>query len=134
MKRIPHVEARLKRWQFWLLSGGSSAGPRLPIYLKERVDCSFLDGATVPSDDEALETDHAVCRLPDRLQHSVRHVYTSRVGNTIAGYANQLHLAEATLRAHLCHADARLDELLRARRERREPLMAPYGAIVPREK
>lgn len=127
MRRDPYWKARLERWQLWVFK--APGGARSAFYI-ERVDCATVFGTLTPAiNDEAVETDMLVARLPDPLKRTVKAVYLDGLGNSLEGIAARLRCTTRTLHEHLCHADLALDVEL-DRRKTAAKTISPVSSAV----
>lgn len=96
MARIPEIVERLNRWQSWYFTSqaGGVKSPRMGVRIDRtpRVD--------IPIDyteEEALQTDRAVAKLPSDLRQVVSIVYLDPEGRTMEDNARLLHMSRMTL-------------------------------------
>lgn len=96
MARIPEIVERLNRWQSWYFTSQAAGvkSPRMGIRIDRtpRVDIP-LDY----TEEEALQTDRAVARLPSDLRQVVSIVYLDPEGRTMEDNARLLHMSRMTL-------------------------------------
>lgn len=96
MARIPEIVERLNRWQSWYFTSQAAGvkSPRMGIRIDRtpRVDIP-LDY----TEEEALQTDRAVAKLPSDLRQVVSIVYLDPEGRTMEDNARLLHMSRMTL-------------------------------------
>ena len=96
MARIPEIVDRLNRWQSWYFTSQAAGvkSPRIGIRIDRtpRVDIP-LDY----TEEEALQTDRAVAKLPSDLRQVVSVVYLDPEGRTMEDNARLLHMSRMTL-------------------------------------
>lgn len=96
MARIPEIVERLNRWQSWYFTSQAAGvkSPRIGVRIDRtpRVDIP-LDY----TEEEALQTDRAVARLPSDLRQVVSIVYLDPEGRTMEDNARLLHMSRMTL-------------------------------------
>jgi DNA-directed RNA polymerase specialized sigma24 family protein len=121
---IEHINARLIRWADWAARSNRAVGlgysPCTIIRLmKGEFRCTFNRNDPMIND-EAMNTERAVIKLPDELRKVVV-VYYLKSG-TVEQKARDCRCCRDTLYARLHHAHQRIDELLAMpRRERVSP-------------
>jgi DNA-directed RNA polymerase specialized sigma24 family protein len=127
MRRDPYWKARLERWQLWVFK--APGGARSAFYI-ERVDCATVFGTLTPAiNDEAVQTDQLVARLPDLLKRTVKSVYLDGLGSSLDGIAGRLKCTSRTLHERLCHADLALEVELE-RRKAGAKAISPVSSFV----
>lgn len=96
MARIPEIVERLNRWQSWYFTSQAAGvkSPRIGVRIDRtpRVDIP-LDY----TEEEALQTDRAVAKLPSDLRQVVSIVYLDPEGRTMEDNARLLHMSRMTL-------------------------------------
>ena len=96
MARIPEIVDRLNRWQSWYFTSQAAGvkSPKIGVRIDRtpRVDIPFDY-----TEEEALQTDRAVARLPSDLRKVVSVVYLDPEGRTMDDNARLLHMSRMTL-------------------------------------
>lgn len=125
VRRIPKIQARLDAWARWCdnQGGGLGGGGTVISYLMDlaagkRVhEDDATPQAVVPVDSiECSITHEAVLALPDELRQAVVAWHCASHG-TLEEVAKRHGMVKTTLWRRLAHADWRIQEWLRARRQ-----------------
>ncbi|EJO27773.1 hypothetical protein [Achromobacter marplatensis] len=115
LQRIAWVRERLDQWGVWQQVGSARLRGSVLAQLAEAAG-GGAKRSYVPIDNlECEETDRAVSHLPKELRETVRTWHTSE--GTMEGIAAGIGVTKVTLQRRLAHADRRIEEWFRQRRE-----------------
>ena len=118
MSRIDYVKQRLEAWARWSnTSSGGLGYPSAAAFTRLTPRSSSASGF-LPADSEAMQTEKAVLSLLPHhidLWHTLQAYYIK--GYDIARCARVLSVAESSVKARLCRADAVLDAWFTAQAE-----------------
>lgn len=113
MSRIDHIKKRLEAWARWSTTNSGGLGyPKASAFTRLTPRSASAAGF-LPTDSEALQTEKAVLSLLPHhidLWHTLQAYYIK--GYDIARCARVLSVAESSIKARLCRADAVLDAWL----------------------